>query len=174
MSATGRISGTLSFQWKVQSVDAQLEIYRRAPGSNVRTSVTNLSCLVSDTWQNCQIKFPLQEDDDFLIMDFMLTSEMDRVSGWVNQMTWTPGGGEPQQGDPVVPMAAGVEGAVFSLTIPTTGGVSYGVWTNADLSVPAAEWGFWKQETATDATTDFSFEMLPGVPQLFFRAFKLK
>ena len=166
MSAGVVTNGLLRFRWK-STEGGKLDVRLGSGTASPQSYSWDTSS--KDDWQVAEYKV-----DDPNGNEIRITNVAD-VEVEIDAMTWFPGGkAEPQQGDPVAPTAAGVEGGVFSLTIPTSAGTDYGVWTNADLTVPSAEWGFWKQETATDATTDFSFEMLPGVPQLFFRAFKLK
>ena len=82
-------------------------------------------------------------------------------------------GGEPTPGDPVAVMAAGVAAGAFALTIPAESGVDYGVWTNADLTVDS--WGLMgKPQKGEGKPMEFEWTILPGFPQLFFRAHKVE
>ena len=92
----------------------------------------------------------------------------------IDCVTWTPdGGGEPTPGEAVAVTAAGVEGNVFSLTIQTDEiGKDYGVWTNADLTVDS--WGLMGEpQKGEGQPIEFKWTILPGFPQLFFRAHKV-
>ena len=93
---------------------------------------------------------------------------------WVDHVTWVPdGGGEPTRGDPIAVTAAGVENGVFSLTVPTESGTDYGVWTNADLTVDS--WGLMGEPRTGDGNPwKVEWTILPGFPQLFFRAHKVE
>ena len=175
LSVTGTVRGTLSFYWKASNAGATLNLYCDKDGIESKDPVDSRIAEVADAWQRAEFAVAQPAGSKgFQIMKLELSDENTDTTVAIDQMTWSPGGGEPQQGDPVAPTAARVEGNVFLLTIPTSPATDYGVWTNADLSVPAADWGLWETNSATDATMDFSFEMLPGVPQLFFRAFKVK
>ena len=83
------------------------------------------------------------------------------------------GGSEPTPGEPVAVAAAGVTEGVFALTIPTESGTDYGVWTNADLTVDS--WGLMGEPQKGDGNPlEFKWTILPGFPQLFFRAHKVE
>lgn len=102
--------------------------------------------------------------------------ELLRCEAYISNMTWTPAGsgGEPTPGEAVTPTAAGVADGVFSLTIPTTGGAAeYGVWTNADLTVPVGEWGLMEKKEAKGAPLDFVLP-ISGMPKLFFSAHEVE
>lgn len=91
----------------------------------------------------------------------------------IDDVTWTPeGGGEPTPGDPVAVTAAGVTDGVFSLTISAESG-DYGVWTNADLTIDS--WGLMGEpQKGEGKPLEFKWTILPGFPQLFFRAHKVE
>ena len=91
----------------------------------------------------------------------------------IDFVTWTPeGGGEPVPGDPVEVTEAGVVDGVFSLTIPTASGTDYGVWTNADLTIDS--WGLMGEpQPGKGQPMEFKWTIVPGFPQLFFRAHKV-
>ena len=98
----------------------------------------------------------------------------DDTSCCIAKLTWTPeGGGEPTRGDPVKVETAGIEGGVFSLTIPTVSGTDYGVWTNADLTVDS--WGLMGEPRTGDGNPwKVEWTIIPEFPQLFFRAHKVE
>ena len=80
---------------------------------------------------------------------------------------------ETTPGDPVEVTEASVEGNVFSLTIPTVSGKDYGVWTNADLTIDS--WGLMGEPKPGDGNPwKVEWTILPGFPQLFFRAHKVE
>ena len=137
--------------------------------------VETWECVGSD-WQDATL-FVEASKENQAVMRLRInynTEEESPTQVFVDQMTWTPGGGEPQQGDPVAPTTARVEGNVFLLTIPTSPATDYGVWTNADLSVPAADWGLWETKSGDGQPWTPAWTILPETPQLFFRAFKVK
>ena len=157
-------SGTLSFRWKGTTMafniskkrdDTEATSHRLASGADEWNYFSTNLVVTAETWVH--------------IYNYTPNSAAD-----IDQMTWTPKGSEPKQGEPIRASAAGVEDGVFSLTIPTEIGTDYGVWTNADLTVPAESWGLMETKKADGETLDFSFGNVPGVPQLFFRAYKVK
>lgn len=173
--------GTLAFRWQPtdgESLIVYIRVYK-ADGTE-KTGKYECPMGVDGSWEN-QFELTVLPQDFEIDPGDVVVIEIDSLNfgsaceTYIDQMTWTPeGGGEPTQGDPVAASLAGVNGNVFSLTIPTTSGTDYGVWTNADLTVPAAEWGLMETKKADGTTLDFSLEMLPGVPQLFFRAYEAK
>ena len=57
---------------------------------------------------------------------------------------------------------------------PTPGGAAeYGVWTNADLTVPVGEWGLMEKKEAKGAPLDFVLP-ISGMPKLFFSAHEVE
>ena len=92
----------------------------------------------------------------------------------LDHVVWTPeGGGEPTPGESVKPTAAGVEGNMFSLTIPTDPDTDYGVWTNADLTVDS--WGLMGEpQKGEGKPMEFKWTIVPELPQLFFRAHEVE
>lgn len=174
LAATGTVSGTLSFMWKASGGATKLDLYLDPDGVRDREPHATKGIDVFGSWQPCEWTVELPAGKTFQVMRIMLVGESEDAAISIDQMTWTPGGGEPQQGDPVAPTAAGVEGNAFSLTIPTTSGISYGVWTNADLTVPQTDWGLWETKSGDGQPWTPAWTILPETPQLFFRAFKLK
>ena len=91
-------------------------------------------------------------------------------------MPFPDGGGEPTPGEPVEVTATGIEGNVFSLTIPAKSvesGKDYGVWTNADLTVDS--WGLMGEpQKGKGDSLKFTWTIIPEFPQLFFKARKVE
>lgn len=98
----------------------------------------------------------------------------EKCEAYISNMTWTPSGTEPQQGDPAEISEAGVVGGAFVLTIPTASGRDYGVWTNADVTVPVKDWGLWQRKSGDGQPWTPAWTILPNEPQLFFSAFEVK
>ena len=91
----------------------------------------------------------------------------------IDNIRWIPEGGEPTPGEPVTVTSAGIEGNVLSLTIRTDNDTDYGVWTNADLS--ADSWGLMGEPKKGDGNPwKVEWTILPGFPQLFFKAHKVE
>ena len=76
------------------------------------------------------------------------------------------------QGEPVAVSTAGIVDGQFCLTLPAASGV-YGVWTNADLSVPVAEWGLMESKASKGDPLEFKLTLDTVTTQLFFRAFSV-
>lgn len=163
------------------TVPGQLTFYWRAQGDGWDT--TDFSVFVNGD----ERPIASQEDSDSGWVKETITVAADAVPATIrfacdlvglfcaiDYVTWTPeGGGEPTPGEPVKPTAAGVEDGVFSLTIPTAIGTDYGVWTNADLTIDS--WGLMGDPKPGDGNPwKVEWTILPGFPQLFFRAHKVE
>ncbi|MBQ0032526.1 MAG: InlB B-repeat-containing protein [bacterium] len=172
MAATGTTCGTLSFHWQASESGVVLELR----DTDRRNAIGSWTFSGSAEGQQDSVFVELPEDRDFQVMNFRIyfSSEEDaHAIVNIDQMTWTPAGGEPKQGEPVAATAVGVENGVFSLTIPTESGKDYGVWTNADLTVDS--WGLMGNPQKGDGNPwKVDWTILPGFPQLFFRAHKVE
>lgn len=162
-------NGSLSFSWKPTGCDGPLSFWIGPMEADPYTQESLVDLIGEDgSWSTFSTNgIPAGSWIHLYLYSDAGTCDID-------QMTWTPEGSEPKQGKPVRASAAGVEDGIFSLTIPTTSGVAYGVWTNADLTVPAENWGLMEIKKADGETLDFSFGNVPGIPQLFFRAYEVK
>ena len=178
LSATGMVRGTLSFYWKADSAGAKLNLYCDHGGIWSQDPLDCEIAQAADTWQHAEFSIPEPTaGKSFLVMKLELSDENTGTGISIDQVTWTPSGTEPQQGEPVMPTAAGVEDGVFSLTIPTASGKSYGVWTNANLLIDS--WGLMGEGDEKVKKGDgnpliFEWTIIPEMPQLFFRAHEVK
>ena len=172
MVATGMVSGTLSFQWKVTSANAVLELQ-----NEMNMSLANWQPAAAGDWNQVTVKVDLPEDGDFRIMKLRLnyrSDQEDPATVTIDNMIWTPQGAEPQQGDPVKATGVSVRDGKFVLSMPGENGIDYGVWTNADLLVPVESWGFMTNHVGGGTTFSFELPILPELPQLFYSTFKVK
>ena len=155
-------SGTLRFQWKChEDID----------GLTVSFDGEDWNFEATADWEAVELK--LDVDVGPKTISFATDADSEYPI-WIADMTWTPeGGGEPTPGDPVAVTAAGVVNGEFSLTIPTDPGADYGVWTNADLTVDS--WGLMGDpQPGKGQPLEFKWTILPGFPQLFFKAHKVE
>lgn len=91
----------------------------------------------------------------------------------LDHVVWMPEGGEPTPGEPVEVTEAGVADGVFKMTIWAENETDYGVWTNADLTVDS--WGLMgKPQPGKGQPLEFKWTIVPGFPQLFFRAHEVE
>lgn len=173
--------GKLSFRWQPtfgEKLKVSVKVYQ---GDKVYTKLEQVFMGDDASWENL-VELTVSRD---LEIDFndIVTIEVfnfqpsdgydDKCETYVDAMTWAPEGGEPTPGEPVTVTTAGVEGNVFSLTIPTISGVEYGVWTNADLTIDS--WGLMGEPKPGDGNPwKVEWTILPGFPQLFFRAHKVE
>ena len=169
--ATAKSAGTLSFWWMGEfeedpwtgEQEKQTTLLVECNGG----TMTN-NCVESFNmeWQKVEIRILAPSDITF--------SHSGTSRCWVDHVVWTPdGGGEPTRGDPVAVTAADITDGVFALTIPTVSGTDYGVWTNADLTVDS--WGLMGEPQKGEGDPlEFKWTILPGFPQLFFRAHKVE
>lgn len=166
MSANITSSGTLTFHWQPCEEGEQLLITLN--GVSEGQTFTGEQDIVFQV-PSGTTKVSIKNNN---VNTYMGMSDCE---SYISGMVWTPaGGGEPTPGAMVKPSAAGVADGVFSLTIPTTGGAAeYGVWTNADLTVPVGEWGLMEKKEAKGAPLDFVLP-ISGMPKLFFSAHEVE
>ena len=169
LTATITESGTLTFWWRGEAGDdmIQLEVT-----GNVKETLKIYAGDPKEEWEPKSIDITASAEAP-VTFKFTCGSRFDGTCD-IDDVTWTPeGGGEPTPGNPVAVTAAGVEGNVFSLTIPTDPGTDYGVWTNADLTVDS--WGLMGEPWKGDGNPwKVEWTILPEFPQLFFRAHKVE
>ena len=169
LSATISTNGTLTFMWKPTSTEIGLHVIVMGARQYLDEKVVAAKA----DWQPATVEVPaLNKDDAPTVAIFQ---EGGGGAVFVDQMRWTPAGsgGEPTPGPAVTPTAAGVADGVFSLTIPTASGKSYGVWTNANLLIDS--WGLMGEpQKATGDSLKFEWTILPELPQLFFRAHEVE
>ena len=165
MFASVSTNGVLSFWWKSSAAESTLRVVIYSG----KVDQYDFSAAQKDVWQHEEIEIvaDAQREVRFQNRDDCIVD--------VDQMTWIPGGKkEPEQGEPAEISDAGVTDGAFSLTVPTVNGNSYGVWTNADVTVPVKDWGLWQQKSGDGQPWTPVWTILPNEPQLFFSAFELK
>ena len=169
MRAQISVPGELRFLWKGAD-DVTLWIHFSDTEDGLGTQLEKLES--SSEWTEVVLK--LQPEVTPSWVQFRTDADSDSFPIWIADMTWTPeGGGEPMPGESIKPTVTRVEGNVFSLTIPTESNKDYGVWTNADLTVDS--WGLMgKPQPGEGKPLEFKWTILPGFPQLFFRAHKVE
>ena len=170
--ANVKSSGTLTFWWM-----GEYEAGDIWSGDEDRWTTLILECNGEPTEFNCPENLSSKWQKVKVRIESASTvafSHKESLPCWVDHVTWVPdGGGDPTRGDPIAVTAAGVDGNVFSLTVPTVNGTDYGVWTNADLTVDS--WGLMGEPWTGDGNPrKVEWPILPGFPQLFFRAHKVE
>lgn len=162
--------GSLTFWWKPTGGSGELWIWcNKDPSPDLPQRVPKEYNDISGTdgvWSSYTLTVPSDAQYVHIInYDLVATADIDR-------MTWTPKGKNPTPGEQVKVSAAGVADGTFTLSFTGTSGFDYGVWTNADLTIDS--WGLMGEpQTGEDETLDFSWTILPEMPQLFFRAHKV-
>lgn len=173
LSAVVDESGALSFWWKAVDEQDWLTVECTTVDGHTVLFTKDLPWK-SDDWVTDSLRIDLPFGMDAVQVRFVHSNPADI---FLDCVTWVPdGGGEPTPGDPVAVTAAGVENGVFSLTIPAKSvesGTDYGVWTNADLTVDS--WGLMGDpQPGEGKPLEFRWTIIPGFPQLFFRAHKVE
>ena len=171
LTATIKGSGTLSFYWRYKKSKRQTASLAVCAGeNNVFYEEIPLAVISEQGWDAMSTEHIEVGAGGFVTLKFTCEG-FDYCA--IDYVTWTPdGGGEPTPGDPVEVTEAGVVDGVFSLTIPTESG-DYGVWTNADLTIDS--WGLMGDPRPGDGNPwKVEWTILPGFPQLFFRAHKVE
>lgn len=169
--ATVRESGTLTFHWRALGDkwdESELEIWM-----NNSQKIASMGQGNQDPgWEEKSLR--IEVGGEPVSVNFVCTGLAENGYFAIDFVTWTPeGGGEPTPGDPVEVTAAGVANGVFSLTISAESGKDYGVWTNADLTVDS--WGLMgKPQKGEGKPLEFKWTIIPGFPQLFFKAHKVE
>ena len=86
----------------------------------------------------------------------------------VDQMTWTPGGREPKDGeDNVTISSAAVSDGKFKLSFESKAEFAYNLLTNANLLIDT--WGVMTNAVGTGETITFEPQIIEGQPQMFYR-----
>lgn len=170
--------GKLSFRWQPtfgEKLQVLVKVYQ---GDKSYTKLQQDFQGEDGSWENL-VELTVSRDlgidfDDIVTIEvFNFNSNDEYCKTCVDQMTWVPEGGEPTPGEPVTVTSAGIEGNVLSLTIRTDNDTDYGVWTNADLS--ADSWGLMGEPKKGDGNPwKVEWTILPGFPQLFFKAHKVE
>ena len=164
-------AGTLTFFWKPTGGTDGLFVWCDGDEQPMALPdpVTPLTG-VADVWQPYTLSVEPNGSKVYVhIFNFDLGATI-----CVDLMKWTPASPTPQQGEPVTVESASVAGGAFRLGVAGAEGVNYGVWTNADLTVPAENWGFMTNWFGEGAPFEFKLEIRPDEPQLFYRAFKVE
>lgn len=170
MEAQINTPGELRFRWRGDDVSLWVYLSDEKGSYSGKKLLAELNG--STDW--AEVSLRLQPEVTPSWVQFRTDADSGSFPIWIADMTWTPdGGGEPTPGDPVAVTAAGVEGNVFSLTIIPTESGDYGVWTNADLTVDS--WGLMGDpQPGEGKPLEFKWTIIPGFPQLFFRAHKVE
>ena len=172
-------SGTLTYWWKGEGDGGEHIFWVCLTEDEIwdltiaeKTSIDSRDIRETQPWTKASVKITVPAGEKRYI--WFAHKDSIPVSVSLDCVTWKPdGGGEPVPGDPVEVTAAGVVNGEFSLTIPTESNKDYGVWTNADLTVDS--WGLMGEpQPGKGQPLEFKWTILPGFPQLFFRAHEVK
>lgn len=161
------VSGELTFSWMSTGASETLGVLLMV---NEQQQPQRMLAGEPNVWHEERYTIDLEAGKTAYIQ----IAQMSPGIGYIANMTWTPEGAEPQQGDPVATTGVSVTDGKFVLSVPGESGVNYGVWTNADLLVPVESWGFMTNRLGSGTPFSFELPILPELPQLFFSTFKVK
>ena len=165
------VSGELAFSWMTTGASGTLGVMILVDAKLV-IDPKHMINLAGEpgVWHEERLAIDLEEGKTAYIQ----IAQQKPGIGHIANMTWTPEGAEPQQGDPVATTGVSATDGKFVLSMPGESGVNYGVWTNADLLVPVESWGFMTNRLGSGTPFSFELPILPELPQLFFSTFKVK
>ena len=179
MLATIKTNGVISFDWKVEGL-GEKRMYLDYYYYNEKNGKLER---VDEIWgddalegglhhTDVHVDIPWPDPSEPKIMKLcigLLLAEDVCVTAYVQNVTWTPDGGnpDPTPGDAVTISSAEISGNKFKLSFTSDAKFGYNLLTNANLLIDS--WGVMKYEPGTGATVTFEPEIQSGVPQMFYK-----
>lgn len=175
MVAEVKTNGVLSFDWKVDQTPfiGSVDLLAKEAILTPKTRVER------EGWVHMEFEVPQHAPADQPDVSYGFPLEL-RISfensnravvdGYVANVTWIPADSHPDPHDPddaVTISSVEISGNKFKLSFMSDAKFDYNLLTNANLLIDS--WGVMKYEPGTGTTIVFEPEILPGVPQMFYK-----
>lgn len=172
MLTTVKTNGVLSFDWKVEGVAFDGELYLDGAGNSFGSDQFLSEVVFDQEWHHAEVEISQKPNEYDFPLNIILGLKQESygfATGYVANVTWTPAGGnpDPKPGDAVKISSAEIVNGLFKLSFMSDAKFYYNLLTNANLLIDS--WGVMEYKPGTGTTVTFEPKILPGVPQMFYK-----